>query len=450
MKRFSLFGHFALLISLLFIVVNHQAVGQGLEDHLYDAGNQYNSRSVSPLPDDGALLENSKKDRHSLQKDPEEESIQLLQTRPGESIHQLHQRLLKSNQYFKALSELKAYATDDSSEDWMKMQFAFNFASFMGESDIYREYVAAWEQRSNYQESEELLVRESAHQGLEAVKTYVLEKVEGQQVVMFNESHFYPSHRRLVRELLPALKEAGFTHLAMEALYPGSAKALNKGKSIEFSTGYYTREQEFQRLIRQARALGLELVAYDEGTINREQLQAKNIYDRTLGQDQNARVIVYGGYAHIDEIPSAKGKEWMAAIFKRDYNIDPITFSQTALFQYRSKVDEICVLNSSELGRENMAVDHVIVNNLSTKETSGEFSVTNTSDKTVQLALFDKAIFNRKKPFGSVPLRSALLAAGETYFVSLDLKAMHVMMLDENGELAKPKIANTLPLKTER
>ena len=362
-------------------------------------------------------------------------SVQLTEVADPPSINQLNQQFIKTNQYFQALSELRAYETDDRGEQWLKMQYAFNYASFLGDNEYYREYVAEWEKRARFLDTEIALIQNSPDQGIDAVREYVLKYTSGEQVVMFNESHFYPSHRLLLKELLPMLKEAGFTHLAMEALYDGSTKALNKGKPVQLNTGYYTREQHFQQLIREAQRLGLELVAYDGGGANREQVQAKNLYERTIGQDADARVIVYAGYAHIDELPSPKGKERMATIFKRDYKIDPVTFSQTAMFQYRDKVEAVCVLEGAILEREYMPVDHVIVNNLSTNEPSGNFTFTNKREETVQVAVFDNATYNANKPYSNLPIKSALLSPGETYRLSLDTKRMRLVTFNAKGEV---------------
>lgn len=351
------------------------------------------------------------------------------------SVNQLNNQFRNSNQYFKALSALQAYETEDPGEEWLRKQFAINYASFLGDNDIYREYMTWWERCPNCSADEEALVRNTPHQGLEAVTNYVLKHAEDQAVIMFNESHFYPSHRLLLRKLLPALKEAGFTHLAMEALSDAGAKALNKGKAVNFATGYYTREQEYQRLLREAQLLGFELVAYDAGGANREQLQARNIYDRTIGKSPEARVVVFAGYAHIEEVPTKKGKELMAYVFRKEYQIDPVTFSQTAMYRFRSKVEGVCALDAKLLDRDRVPVDHVLINNLPIREVTGKYSITNQYEETVQLALFDKKTFNEKKPFSNLPVRSALLAPGETFYMDLDFKRMQVLMIDRDGKI---------------
>lgn len=91
-----------------------------------------------------------------------------------------------------------------------------------------------------------------------------------------------------------------------------------------WKSGFYTSEQNYSNIIRKAKELGYEFIAYEntDHTKNREIGQAENLYNKTFKIDPESKVLVLAGIDHILEKPTSRGKEWMATIFKNTYNID--------------------------------------------------------------------------------------------------------------------------------
>ncbi|MBO0935784.1 hypothetical protein J2I47_04410 [Fibrella sp. HMF5335] len=158
----------------------------------------------------------------------------------------------------------------------------------------------------------------------------LIDRCRSEQVVMFNEAHSAPAHRRLVAQLLPALYKVGFRYLALEALGEKGSELMKRGYPL-MSTGFYTREPHMANLIRIAIKLGFTLVDYEdeleEGEGRREINQAKNLQKRIFIKDPSAKLLVLAGHSHIDELTD--GKRWLAAEFKRLTKIDPLTINQS-------------------------------------------------------------------------------------------------------------------------
>lgn len=127
------------------------------------------------------------------------------------------------------------------------------------------------------------------------------------RVVMVNEAHHVPQTRVLTFLLLRALRDKGYTHLAVETLANDGSDPMPKGYPVRM-TGIYTRDPLFAELLREARRLGYVLVPYepnDEGDgeqtqQQRETGQARAIAD-LLAKQPGAKVLVHAGYAHINE-----------------------------------------------------------------------------------------------------------------------------------------------------
>lgn len=67
--------------------------------------------------------------------------------------------------------------------------------------------------------------------------------------------------RLLTLELLEPLRDRGFTHLALEALWWGDP--INERGYPTDETGYYVNDVVFAELVRTALALGYELIPYE-------------------------------------------------------------------------------------------------------------------------------------------------------------------------------------------
>lgn len=155
------------------------------------------------------------------------------------------------------------------------------------------------------------------------------------QVVMVNENHFNVTSRALVAKWLPWFKEQGFTHVGFEAFAPGD----------EAATELYFQEPMMSNLIQKAEALGFKVFGYEaekstpddmdfaEGFAFRDKQQAENIIEQITQADDNARFLIFAGWAHIAEAPlKYPGGKYrtMSDFLKNDHGINPLTIDTTA------------------------------------------------------------------------------------------------------------------------
>jgi len=137
------------------------------------------------------------------------------------------------------------------------------------------------------------------------------------RVLLVNESHSNVETRASIIRALPALRRAGYTHVAMEALNPASPDAITQGSGAtggdylhdNVKAGFYLREPVYAQMVEEAHRLGYGLVAYESERTwddQREAQQAANL-KRWLDANPGARVVVVAGYSHI-----WKSDGWMA------------------------------------------------------------------------------------------------------------------------------------------
>ena len=158
----------------------------------------------------------------------------------------------------------------------------------------------------------------------------ILALARQERVLMFNEAHTQPKGRYLVGQLLPKLHRLGFNYLALEALDAADTAGVRQRGFPVGASGFYVREPTLANLVREARRLGMHVVAYDAYTATREQDQARNLLATTVQRDAKARVVVLAGHAHINERPNPQFKS-MAQWFRELSGIDPFTIDQTQL-----------------------------------------------------------------------------------------------------------------------
>lgn len=170
--------------------------------------------------------------------------------------------------------------------------------------------------------------------------SYIVERAAGHRIVMVNERHHVSTDRLLTLDLLRPLYEQGFRYLALEALWAGEEGLGERGYPIR-ETGGYINDVVFAELVREAIALGYEVVPYEaEGqqyhateTMNEQQArdygQAQNLLAATLQKDADAKVLVHCGYAHLQETASDRWTP-MAYYLHQATGLDPLTVDQTA------------------------------------------------------------------------------------------------------------------------
>ena len=166
--------------------------------------------------------------------------------------------------------------------------------------------------------------------------TYIPTLARGYKAVFLNEAHNVPLTRSLTVQLLKQLRADGFNYFAVETLNHTDKDLARRGYPVAAS-GFYTREPVYAEMVRTALKLGYKVLAYeadDDHTGDaREMQQAQNLA-RIFKKDPDARVVVNGGYAHIQEQGQFLGGKSMAEHFRRITGIDPLTVEQTMLISH--------------------------------------------------------------------------------------------------------------------
>lgn len=353
-----------------------------------------------------------------------------------------------SNKFFAVLNEMSEFPTYDKQEEWAKFQMELTYSSFLGNNKFYEKNLNKLESRFKPNDTISNIIKEHSKTESKAIET-IINEAKIHKIVMINENHFYPNHRLLVSDLLEKLNEIGYNYLALEALDIKQDSLLNLKKSYPtVKTGFYTREQNYSNLIRKAKDLGFEFVAYEntDNDKNRELGQAENIYNKTFKIDSNSKVLVLAGIDHILEKPTSSGKEWMATIFKEKYNIDPLTISQTHLNSYRKQTNANYSIIDSEffnIDRLN-SIDYLILNNKNQKIEDSFYTIPykNNTNSDVQVALYyGNEILNKTDYHNKSPFFTTILESGKKYSLPINQKVeVYLYTFDKNGNRIDKKI----------
>jgi small nuclear ribonucleoprotein (snRNP)-like protein len=354
-----------------------------------------------------------------------------------------------SNRFIEAYEEIKTFPAYDESEEWLKLQMQLTYASFLDNHYEYDRLINRFAPAS-VQDSLSQLIKQNL---IPAAKVHeeITEQAKLTNLVMVNENHFMPQHRKFVFSLLPALRAIGYRYIALEALGYKQDSLLNlEGGFPTLDTGFYTREQHFANLLRYAKALGFEFVAYEsEGSMERELGQAQNLYNKTFGLDKNAKVLVLAGIDHILEQPTENGKKWLGALLHEKYNIDPLTISQTHLSQYRrSSKEEISLVEGKYFKGRLKSVDYHLFNNLSLSsinEKEANFHYKNHYSFPVQLTFFLAEELEHEYDYGAkVPVHAIYLRPNEKIALKLPAKSFYQIIFDSNGKEIENKAIDVL------
>lgn len=328
------------------------------------------------------------------------------------TIMDIVQKHKNSNKFYAILNEIHEFPVYDKQEEWTKLQMALTFSSFLGKNEFYDTYLNQLESRFKPNDTISKKIIENSKTGNDVIET-IIKEAEKHKIVMINENHYYSNHRLLVSDVLVKLKEIGYKYLALEALGIKQDSLLNlKNAYPTLESGFYTSEQNYSNLIRKAKELGYEFIAYEntDHTKNREIGQAENLYNKTFKIDPESKVLVLAGIDHILEKPTSRGKEWMATIFKNTYNIDPLTISQTHLNSYRNLIKSTYgIISSNFFNNERLSsVDYLVLNNNQTNVIQNlftSFNYKNNREDNVQVALFygneikNKYDYHKKVPY---------------------------------------------------
>lgn len=164
------------------------------------------------------------------------------------------------------------------------------------------------------------------------------------RIVMVNEAHHDAHTRVLTLDLLPRLRAIGFTHFAAEALDERDTDLMTRGYPVNHSGSEYLHEPLYGDIVREAIRLGYIIVPYDAGgtTQERENGQAKNLYERVFAKNPQARLFVHAGYAHIDKQAGRLGADKpMAMQLAKLSGIGPLSIDQTDIREENPRSEEL-------------------------------------------------------------------------------------------------------------
>jgi hypothetical protein len=179
---------------------------------------------------------------------------------------------------------------------------------------------------------------------------YIATKAAGVRVTMINEAHDMPQTRSFAAKIAAALRSKGYSLYAGETFYGGIGATAPAWPLI--TDGYFVSDPIYGRLIRSLRALGYRLFSYEdygpddrqstpqERMAQREVVQAQNLESHLKTAPVSAKLLVHVGYAHLNKLANMPIK-MMAAHFRDDTTIDPLTVDQT-MFWSRTGRYEIC------------------------------------------------------------------------------------------------------------
>lgn len=144
-------------------------------------------------------------------------------------------------------------------------------------------------------------------------QSYIVKKAEDADILILNEAHHVPTHRRFARALLNDLWQANYRYFGLEALT--FTENFNQPTYPENELGYYCNEPTFGLLIREAISLGFTLFPYEytgpESGKLREQAQADHIA-AFMANHTAGKTFIYCGYAHNFECAIMEWEKAMA------------------------------------------------------------------------------------------------------------------------------------------
>ena len=305
----------------------------------------------------------------------------------------------------------------------MRFQYLATINSFFSNNQAYKDQIEDFE-NNRKEQLKPILDTLLNNPGIKLNKE-VIDKISelarDTRVVMLNENHWYPKHRLFAIALLKKLKKSGYTHLALEALYPNQDRKINERGYPTFNSGYYIREPNFGQLIRSAKKLGFVIIGYENENreINRELGQAQNL-KQILDENPNHKIFVYAGLDHILEKETKSGKR-MAAYFKELTEINPLTINQADMVG--STHNELTLIPQnlvSSFEKLDKAVDLFMINNLTSSSqdriigenkiqefTIGPHRFEELNAEEVLIKIYKKSEYDIYKN-GSIPIRATL------------------------------------------
>ncbi len=166
------------------------------------------------------------------------------------------------------------------------------------------------------------------------VSIFPLEKLDSiignDSLILINEAHDRLVQRAFLYQLLPLLKEKGFTHIAMETFAAPSGE-------LSISTGFYTAEPLMGEVYRRALALGFDFIRYEDTLHNsllRDSLQAVNLKNNLFDNGKWRKTLVICGYGHLYETSDSRENKMMGEYISELTGVDPLTIDQVLFGEY--------------------------------------------------------------------------------------------------------------------
>lgn len=149
------------------------------------------------------------------------------------------------------------------------------------------------------------------------------------RIVMIMEDHFVSKHREMIGATLPIFRAAEFSHYAAEAIGESGEALTSRGYPV-VKTGYYTSDPQFGNVLRRAINLKFKILGYDFRPFTHEMREefAATELAKLLTDDQQTRLIVHAGHAHVLKHKTDVGQRWLASLLWEKGGIEPFTIWQ--------------------------------------------------------------------------------------------------------------------------
>lgn len=150
------------------------------------------------------------------------------------------------------------------------------------------------------------------------------------QILIINEAHDRLVQRAFIYNLLPLLKNKGFTYLAMETITQPSS-------NLDISTGFYTAEPIMGEVYRKALELGFKLIAYEDLNNNalvRDSIQALNLKNQLYVDGKIQKTAIICGYGHLYEWSESPETKMMGQFLGEMTGVNPFTIDQVLIGEY--------------------------------------------------------------------------------------------------------------------
>lgn len=170
-------------------------------------------------------------------------------------------------------------------------------------------------------------------------KNHITEVANNYDFILFNEDHLNPYCRYFIRQMLPKLKEEGYTNIGIETMSYIKHDVNKYGFPIHGS-GFFTDEPQMANLIRDAVTLGFTVFPYEKNSYEcdtcktqiekqqfRETGQANNIIK--YSESNSGKTIIVAGHGHIYKSNDNPIIKFMAEVLKQKSNKNILTINQT-------------------------------------------------------------------------------------------------------------------------